>query len=700
MPSPRTLWPTLIEPVWFPEKVRVLPPEAPAVALNCASGGITRKDDVPRTGAEPIGRRPDVPGAAPACRVGGAGPGGVRVPVVDRRPGRMRGSGTEHDSREHSPAGAKNCDQFLFHEGERERSSKRRFRHSPQTGDNSHKALIIGDLLSLIGLKAPSFCFPFRFRTGESLQPRHDCEKAKSPPPVRRRSLCLLAALAGTLLQAGATPTSIVVTTDDRPVPEIDGAFVLPPSFATLRFVVGDHDLVSHPFSGRVRYRLEGVDPAWQERTTLMDFSVYFYAPGHDRVGDQPFPVSGKSAGWNETPEKSTFTHRREVVTVPPRAAYFSVAVTSAGPPSAVGVYIVRNVRVSRLDPSGTPSAPILDSGPFLQGAAPGSWMADGTRPSMATLPTLRADDPSSRVFCIVDTDAWGHAEWHSIWEEGPRVTPGDRLSVEWDEMYEIGVADRQSNTYSAPPPGRYRFTVQETDAFDRPLPLPELGRRRGAASLLEEPVVLDGVAVAGRIPLRPLGPLRDKGERPAPPPAGPPHGGGAAPDRARPARRPRRPPGPHLPHQLVRPRIRRRRGRPAPTSGDLRGMARELVSALSEVVWTVNPEIDRLESLASFLCQAVQKQCDAARAPLRDRRRGRPRGEDRPRRGAPPRHPRVKEAVTNALRHAGAARLRFRVRFAAPLLVLEISDDGRASIRGARPGTTAWRTCGSGWRR
>ena len=47
-------------------------------------------------------------------------------------------------------------------------------------------------------------------------------------------------------------------------------------------------------------------------------------------------------------------------------------------------------------------------------------------------------------------------------------------------------------------------------------------------------------------------------------------------------------------------------------------GMARELVSALYETVWAVNPQNDNLDALGNYVCQMVDRLCDNAQLPRR----------------------------------------------------------------------------------
>ncbi|WP_042726256.1 sensor histidine kinase [Chthoniobacter flavus] len=107
-------------------------------------------------------------------------------------------------------------------------------------------------------------------------------------------------------------------------------------------------------------------------------------------------------------------------------------------------------------------------------------------------------------------------------------------------------------------------------------------------------------------------------------------------------------------------------------------GMARELVAALNQTVWTVNPEHDHLESLVDYVCQLTHNLCETARI------RGRIHScevPDQRRVTSETRHNvtlAVKEALHNAIKHAGAAEITLRVEFNDPRLRITIADDGR----------------------
>jgi signal transduction histidine kinase len=115
-------------------------------------------------------------------------------------------------------------------------------------------------------------------------------------------------------------------------------------------------------------------------------------------------------------------------------------------------------------------------------------------------------------------------------------------------------------------------------------------------------------------------------------------------------------------------------------------GMARELVAALYQTVWTVNPEHDHLESLVNYICQLTQNLCETARIRCRIHSCKVP---SQRRVTSETRHNvtlAVKEALHNAIKHAGASEITVRMEFHDPRLRITIADDGR----GFDPATVA----------
>jgi signal transduction histidine kinase len=104
---------------------------------------------------------------------------------------------------------------------------------------------------------------------------------------------------------------------------------------------------------------------------------------------------------------------------------------------------------------------------------------------------------------------------------------------------------------------------------------------------------------------------------------------------------------------------------------------SRDLVAALYETVWAVNPENDNLEAVGNYLRQRINNQCTQAQ--LRCRLHVSPL----------PRHIEVssrirhnismaaREAMHNVIKHAKASQVTVHISFADMLLTVSVQDDG-----------------------
>ena len=205
----------------------------------------------------------------------------------------------------------------------------------------------------------------------------------------------------------------------------------------------------------RLRCRLEGYEEEWHEGGPEMYLIVRFYNESGDNIDQVKYTVRGTSPGWTGNLRNSPLTHRRETVTVPPNAARVMVVLSSAGPPATIGVYIVQGLTVSKRSTPGVEGEAIIMaplSGPPEGGLdqMPRRWERDGTRPTMAKL--VEVGEDLTRAFAIVDDDSLGHAEWHNEKPLAPRVKADDRLVVEWNEMFSMGVSDFHLLGYSKLP--------------------------------------------------------------------------------------------------------------------------------------------------------------------------------------------------------------------------------------------------------
>ena len=231
----------------------------------------------------------------------------------------------------------------------------------------------------------------------------------------------------------------------------------------------------------RLRYTLEGFENAWHEASSEMTLTVRFYNSSGDQISQNVYPVSGESTGWTGSLKTSALTHRRESLVVPPLATRLLLVISSAGPPDTVGIYVVANLLVAKT--SGNLGNLVLLQSPFDNDRdkssgddAPAGWIHDGTRPSIARTVKF-GQDPQTKAFAVLDEDRTSHGEWHNTLEAAPAVTPGDRLVVEWNEMYSMGSGNFRDASYGGLSAGHYKFRIRGVDV---------MGRLTGAESAMD----------------------------------------------------------------------------------------------------------------------------------------------------------------------------------------------------------------------
>jgi signal transduction histidine kinase len=340
-----------------------------------------------------------------------------------------------------------------------------------------------------------------------------------------------------------------------------------------------------------------------------------------------------------------------------------------------MGIYVVQALKISRS--VGGVDQTVFEanvSGADLK-TLPEGWARSGTHPSMARL--VKGGDAGA--FCILDDDPNAHAEWRSLKSIAPAVEPGEQLTLEWSELYDIGMGNRFDVNYGALGSGTYRFCADE---------LEPTGELLASAPKIELVVLqpfwktpgfwffaTTGLGLVLWLACRSI--IRNKIRHHL-----------ALTEREHLVERERlriaRDLHDDLGARLTHISLLSGHAENEVTIGAARevlqrisSMSRDLVAALYQTVWTVNPENDHLDALVNFLCQLANNLCE----PLGIRCRTHCAEVPTERRvTSEVRHNvslAVKEAVHNAVKHGRASEVVLRIEFTDPLLMITVEDDG-----------------------
>jgi signal transduction histidine kinase len=359
--------------------------------------------------------------------------------------------------------------------------------------------------------------------------------------------------------------------------------------------------------------------------------------------------------------------------------------VSSAGPPDSVGIYVVANLVASKADGTVLLRSPFESESPATaDDDPPPGWVHDGLNRSIAHVIKI-GQDPQTRAFAVLDEDPNGHGEWHNIIETAPQVTPGDRLVVEWNEMFSIGSGFSHEAHYPGLPSGHYRFRAAGVDVFGRFTGLETSVRLVVPQPIWKTPWFLAFIALiasgltVGVSRYFVWQRMRREMERLK-------HQRALEQERLRIARDIHDDLGARVTQISLLSAMSRNSDSLEKARLDfdrISAMSRELVTALYETVWAVSPENDNLEALGSYLCQMANKLCEQTLLRCRFHVNGLPAEVQL---SSQTRHNitmAVKEAIHNAIKHAHASEISISITFEHDELQIAIQDNGQ----GFRPG-------------
>lgn len=462
--------------------------------------------------------------------------------------------------------------------------------------------------------------------------------------------------------------TTVDVFVDRAKDPVAGTNLTVAPETSELRFFINPRTL-------RARFKLEGLDRDWRQRPEDMNFAVRFIKKNGDPILQSSFPVHGQSGGWNGSVEQAQFTARRELISVPEGAEFIYLAMSSAGPASAVGVFAISGINITSLGTPTTPPQKFLSDSRVPGSEAP-FWIKGGTHPSMASAVHLEGGRAESPVLVIVDDDITAHADWATGIFALPRVIPGQTLEVKWQEAYSVSSGGSFSANYERLPAGSYRFIVEDLSIAAEPLltqavvtvvvPRPYWKHLGFWVACALATAIISTLAGRQLIRRRIHRHLRQAQL--------------IADERLRIARDLHDDLGTRLSH------ISLLGAHAESTVADvgaresfrqITDMSSELISALSETVWMLNSKNNDLESLINFLCRLVSELCRLSNIRCRidamSVNQSMPISHEF-------RHNvslSVKESVNNALKHSCATEIKMKIWLEGSVLKIAIEDNG-----------------------
>ena len=464
-------------------------------------------------------------------------------------------------------------------------------------------------------------------------------------------------------------------------MPTGSGALVLPPGLHRLDIDFGlVPGAVAKPVE--IRCEMQGIDSAWRPAVRGMELICEVLGADGDVVSRSVFGCIGQSAGWGGDPNESRLNPRQEPLFFPETARSLRITLSS-GTPDTTGQWVIDQLAVVLPGASGQ-AASLWSNGSFEKGlrvdtvgGIPDGWHRGGGDPAVAPL----VQRPYGKALGLVDGSQTTAGFWTST-QPLPEMPRGGASAVlSWQEAHNVIGGSAYRMTYLNVPPGEYIFSAVAVSGKPQPdgahLELPILVRRAVWETPWFRPVAAS--LAVGLIAMAVLQTFRRRAEarlaklalqhtleR----------------DRTRIARDLHDDLGTRVTSLMMGSSLVQRDFERDPASvprhlGRMNAAARELVGAMNELVWAVDPANDTLDRLASHLAGMAQEMFRDSEVRLRILM-----PVDLP---ATPlqsgvRHHfslAVKEALHNVLKHAGPCEVSLELSVSDGEIAAVIRDDG-----------------------
>jgi signal transduction histidine kinase len=444
-----------------------------------------------------------------------------------------------------------------------------------------------------------------------------------------------------------------------------------------------DFGFGSEHFNGDVKLRcqLEGIDDRWQETERGMSLVCQALDRENRVISQTRFPFSGRSAGWETTLEDSRLTRRVEPVFIPAETKVVRLSITS-GSPDTTGFLALDRISLADArapdDSLWKDGILCLEESTSRAAGVPDGWRRDGSDPAIARL----VFGPANPMLGLADGDQTQHGEWSSVQPIEPPGSRSGTLVLSWDEAYNVISGSLHRATYVNVPPGRYTFRAIGLAFGDRPV-----GDGLALSVLIEPPYSQRPwfwpSMAAGTVGLAAAGMLARHRRRSKQRLEILRYQNALEQDRTRIARDLHDDLGTRVTVLNMTAALAQRDLEPDPAKArvhldKMSDSARELVVAMDDLVWAVDPAHDTLDHLASHLTRLAEEMF--RESPVRCRLEIPALLPARPL-GAEFRHHialAVKESLHNVLRHAGPCEVFLSLRYDGEKLTLTVRDTGR----------------------
>jgi signal transduction histidine kinase len=409
------------------------------------------------------------------------------------------------------------------------------------------------------------------------------------------------------------------------------------------------------------------------------------------------FKMVGESSGWRGAVEKSAFHQRRESLTLPPGTERLEVWLIVQDW-EVLGIAAITDFRVLRQVGSGEKENIWPDSrieeGSNLDSPAgrPRYWRRGRFGASMAYV--LKLPPPAQgHALVLADDDLHIAPSWQADLPLVDKVRGGETLTLEWREVFSVGVGGRNRALYDPLPPGDYVFRVKTVTPSGKPIgaeaalafSIPQVFWKRPSVMAVGLAAFALAVTVMVRtFTRRRLQARLDQVERRR----------RLDQERLRIAQDIHDDLGATLTHiSLLSQTAHEKMESPHPAWQDterLRTLTTNLTQKLDEIVWAVSPRHDTMESLVGYLTDLAEDFLGAAGIGVRIHF-----PMQVPNWTLPPglRHNvflATKESLNNIVKHAQATEVHLRLTLLPGAFQLALEDNGCGFSLPAQPTPTA----------